>query len=475
MNDLDPHTSRPIRLEAATAPRRAEPMVDPIRGALVDSRQRWRELVVLSADLAFETDAWGRFVFIFPDQALGWPAGSLIGQSASVLLPDPTGGSGFDPFRTAVPARRKRVWLKRGDGGLACLGLAAAPVLDAAGSLIGVRGAGVDMTEYDQQGAQVAAALRRGEVLDLILRRTGKEVLAPQMMAAALDALVSAVGAEGAAVVVVPEDGTPPTVSYQSGAGAADILLSASGLLPATSRDVTQTTSLNGRPILVAGCHPRFGDNGGLAIWRAPTARPWDTEERMLVGSATNIIRMVLEHESIQSEMNRLGRTDPLTGLLNRRAFIEEVNRQTDRLDREHLPGTLMFADLDHFKAVNDQMGHEAGDKVLLRAASLLRQTVRPSDLVARLGGDEFAVWMGGADHMTVAERADHLREVAPHELGEVVGGDAPRMSLSLGIASRRAGSQEPLDSLMRRADMAMYEVKRNGRGHWRVSLEEPA
>ena len=195
----------------------------------------------------------------------------------------------------------------------------------------------------------------------------------------------------------------------------------------------------------------------------------------MLVGSATNIIRMVLEHESIQSEMNRLGRTDPLTGLLNRRAFIEEVNRQTDRLDREHLPGTLMFADLDHFKAVNDQMGHEAGDKVLLRAASLLRQTVRPSDLVARLGGDEFAVWMGGADHMTVAERADHLREVAPHELGEVVGGDAPRMSLSLGIASRRAGSQEPLDSLMRRADMAMYEVKRNGRGHWRVSLEEPA
>jgi diguanylate cyclase (GGDEF)-like protein len=153
---------------------------------------------------------------------------------------------------------------------------------------------------------------------------------------------------------------------------------------------------------------------------------------------------------------------------------MEELERHADRLDRDGDPGTLMFADMDHFKAVNDAMGHEAGDRVLVAAAELLRRIVRPSDLVARLGGDEFAVWLNGVDHMTAAERADALREALPREIAELLGPDAPRVGMSIGIACRRGGGHEPLDSVIRRADMAMYEVKRHGRGHWRVSLEDP-
>ena len=74
---------------------------------------------------------------------------------------------------------------------------------------------------------------------------------------------------------------------------------------------------------------------------------------------------MVLEHEAIQGEMERQARTDPLTGLMNRRAFLEDLVRHAERLDREELPGTLMFADLDNFKTVNDRLGHEIGDQVL--------------------------------------------------------------------------------------------------------------
>ena len=107
--------------------------------------------------------------------------------------------------------------------------------------------------------------------------------------------------------------------------------------------------------------------------------------------------------------------------------------------------------------------------------AALLRVTVRPSDLVARLGGDEFAVWLDGADHFTAAERAEDLRLNGPRQIAELTEGQVPPMTMSIGIASRMPGSGETLEQLMRRADHAMYQVKRAGRAHWRVALESDA
>jgi len=456
-----------------TAAQAAEPPHprDTLRDALFDSRQRWRDLVSLGADLAFETDVWGRFVFLMPDPAFGWTAGTLLGQPGSLLLANGTDASTFDPFRPNNPMRRRRAWIKRADGSAACLAFSVTPLTDDEGRITGARGIGIDMTDYDARDAQVAASLRRGEVLDHILWRVGQEVLAPRMMSAALGALLNALGAEGTAVIVVTANAPTAELVHQAGGGAEAVMHAAARLMGTPSTGPLQSTNLDGRPLLLVGCQTRFGSQAGLLAWRTPDGRPWDNEERLLLGSAANIIRMVLEHETIQREMARQARTDPLTGLLNRRAFLEEVERHIDRLDREDLPGTLMFSDLDHFKPVNDKLGHEVGDQVLVLTANLLRQVVRPSDLVARLGGDEFAVWMSGADHLTAAERADRLRELVPIELGELVGGDAPRLSMSIGIATRRARSQEPIDSLIRRADMAMYEVKRTGRGHWRVSL----
>ena len=194
----------------------------------------------------------------------------------------------------------------------------------------------------------------------------------------------------------------------------------------------------------------------------------------MLATSASRVVRFVLEHEAMQWEMARQARTDPLTGLLNRRAFLEEVARHCSRLDREDAPGTLIFADLDNFKPVNDRFGHEIGDAVLRQTAALLRKTFRPTDVIARLGGDEFAVWLNGADQLTAAERADYLGTQAPLELNEITGTGDPGLNMSIGIATRSPGSKEDIDSLVRRADLAMYNVKRNGRGHWRVALDEP-
>ena len=193
---------------------------DLLQGTLIDSRQRWRDLVNLIADFAFETDEWGRFVLVSPDPALAWPANSLIGQPSTTLLPDDEDGGLFNPFRVTVPVRRRQAWLKRGDGGAVCLTFSVAPILDSLGRIVGVRGAGMDMTENDRQTAQITAALRRAEVLDHILWRMGQEVMAPRMMSAALDALANALGARGAAVLLIDKDTAVPCLAHATGEGA---------------------------------------------------------------------------------------------------------------------------------------------------------------------------------------------------------------------------------------------------------------
>jgi diguanylate cyclase (GGDEF)-like protein len=439
-----------------------------LRHALLDSRQRWRDLVTMAADLAYETDEWGRLTFVMPDPALGWAADTLIGQPAELLLSGGTNTNGFNPFRVTAAVRRRRAWLNQSNGTPRLLAFSAAPLVDSERRIVGSRGVGVDWTESDMHQGRVAASLRRGEVLDHIIWSMGQEVMAPRMMQAALHALMNALGGEGAAVIDLRAAGEPALV-HEAGGGGREILASAAALLAAASGPL-QTVGTDRRPILVAICHTRFGSHAGLAVWRAPCSRAWDHDDRLLVEASANVIRMVLEHEAIQQEMGRQARTDPLTGLLNRRAFLDELGRHIDRLDRENQPGTLMFADLDSFKPVNDRLGHEAGDQVLVRTAAMLQQAVRPSDLVARLGGDEFALWMNGADHMTAAERAEWLVVEVPKELRPIAGDAGPTPTISIGIATRLAGSGEPIDNLLRRADRAMYKVKRGGRGRWLVS-----
>jgi diguanylate cyclase (GGDEF)-like protein/PAS domain S-box-containing protein len=455
----------------AAASLSGQPSHDTVRDAPIESRQRWRHLVTLATDMAFETDVKGRFVFVTPDTALGWPAGSLIGRPSEHLVGDDGTGAVFNPFCPNMEVRRHRSWLRCFDGGLAMMTVSAAPLYDSRGAIIGARGVGIDITDSDAQISQIAGRLRRGEVLDHILSRVGQETGADRMMDAALWALIHALGAEGSAVIGGLSESVPIEVLHECGPGASAILPAAIRLMAQRPAEPSHATNLDGRFVLAIGCRTRFGVNAGLAVWRNADARPWDQEDTLLAGSAVSIVRMILEYESVQSEMAHQARTDPLTGLLNRRAFLEEMQRHIARLDREAEAGTLMFIDLDAFKAVNDRLGHATGDQVLAHVADMLRKLVRPSDLIARLGGDEFAVWLSGADHMTAAERADQLCRNAPIEMQALLPEPFDSLGVSVGIATRRTGSRESIEDLTRRADMAMYEVKRSGRRHWRVSL----
>ena len=443
------------------------PLQGPLQGALLDSRQRWRDFVTLASDLAFETDTAGRLVFVSPDPFLGWPTSALLGQPGFMLLA--MAGAGFDPFAAGPGYRDRRAWLKRAEGGTACFSFAAVPMLEG-GRCTGMRGTARDMTAQEQEDCRTTAALRRGEVVQHILWQMRQEVLAPRMMQAVLEGLSAALGASGSAVLNLLADAGPSAVLHHCGADPAELLEGLFETLQADTADPV-ISSIAGHPSLTCPSYTRFGERAGFCIWRAAGAAAWTDDDALLASSATAIIRVVLEHEAIQRELALQARTDPLTGLLNRRSFVEEVARRIDRLDREQLPGTLMYVDLDHFKRLNDCCGHDVGDEALKLAAALLRNAVRPADVVARLGGDEFALWLDGSDELTAAERAERLRLDAPALLAAALPPTAPALSTSIGIAARHPHQAETLEDIMRRADSAMYEVKRAGRAHWRVSL----
>jgi diguanylate cyclase (GGDEF)-like protein/PAS domain S-box-containing protein len=445
------------------------PGSDVLSAALLESRQRWRDLVMLTADLAFETDAQGRFVFIAPDPAIGWSASLLLGQPAALLLADAAGTTGFDPFRPTTRTRGRRAWLRRPDGSPICLTFAAAPMHDEQGNLIGARGVGQDITEQDSHESRLASTLRRSQVVEHILSCMNAEVQAPRMMKAALGALVTAMGAEGCVVIDLLGDGVEAAFLHQIGMPGPAVVHTAMSLVEANPDGASDAMANDGRWTLACpadrtGTHP-----AALALWRPLAGRPWDADDRTLAASVSSIIRVILQHEAMQREITEQARTDPLTGLLNRRAFMDEMGRRLDRLAREGQPGTILFVDLDGFKQLNDQRGHDVGDEALCLVADLLRDTVRPTDLVARLGGDEFAVWLDGADDLTAAERAEHLTIATPRLLRDLAGGHDMRLGMSIGIATRWPGAREGLDDTLQRADQAMYQAKRAGRGQWRA------
>ncbi|WP_131110403.1 sensor domain-containing diguanylate cyclase [Sulfuricystis thermophila] len=162
-----------------------------------------------------------------------------------------------------------------------------------------------------------------------------------------------------------------------------------------------------------------------------------------------------------------LARTDALTGLANRRAFDEVAQQEIQRAQRYGTPLTLVLADLDHFKAINDSHGHDVGDCVLQDFARILAGSVRNVDLVGRWGGEEFAILMPGTDLTEATQAAERMRrQVEQAQL--CIEETTCRYTASFGVAAFRA-DMPTLASLLGRADMALYRAKRLGRNRVEV------
>ena len=177
-------------------------------------------------------------------------------------------------------------------------------------------------------------------------------------------------------------------------------------------------------------------------------------------------VQDITERRRFERELRHLADHDPLTGLLNRRRFEQVLDLHVADVARYGPRGALIVLDLDHFKYVNDALGHHAGDELILSVATILRDRLRESDTLARLGGDEFAVLLPHADSAAAQRVADALVR-AVREEATVIAGDRPRrVTTSIGIAPFGAGGLSG-EELLIEADLAMYEAKEAGRDRW--------
>ena len=179
--------------------------------------------------------------------------------------------------------------------------------------------------------------------------------------------------------------------------------------------------------------------------------------------NAAEQIALTLANIQLRQTLHTQAIQDPLTGLYNRRFFNDALERELRRAERRDLPLALLMIDLDHFKRVNDERGHEAGDRLLEAVAEMLRSGVRAEDVIARYGGEEFVVLLPETDLDSGRVLAERLRRAFKRLKIEHDGHPVGSLTLSVGVAgrSRRTATGE---QIVQAADAALYRAKREGR-----------
>ncbi|MBP2291468.1 GGDEF domain-containing response regulator [Azospirillum rugosum] len=186
----------------------------------------------------------------------------------------------------------------------------------------------------------------------------------------------------------------------------------------------------------------------------------------------TAVVRDISERKRVEAELRRMATTDPLTGLWNRRRFLELAEGELSRLRRYARPVSVLMLDIDHFKAINDTHGHAAGDEALCRLADRCRAELRETDHLGRLGGEEFAIVLpetGLGEAVEVAERLRLSLSDMPVRLGDTT----LHMTVSIGVAACRDGDAS-IDRALGRADRALYAAKGGGRNRVVADAPEP-
>ncbi|HXP13276.1 MAG TPA: PAS domain-containing protein, partial [Stellaceae bacterium] len=286
--------------------------------------QRFRELVEIAGDFAWEIDASTRFIFASPRLVFGWPAENLLGKTIAEFLDDPDQAK---LFAATEPATADEIRFRAADGGTILLALAARPVFGPGGVWSGARGicrvSGVqDLTQADQHIRDGLA----GHVVRAVRDATQPE----SALTAALTALGLAVGASGGAILRAGSD--PPlrtSITWGAKPPPAGLMMVRNAIQDKEAASVSAPAC----QLMVHAVHYRHELKGVVLLWRRAEEQPFGGLDRTLLGDVADHLGIVIAQIEARERITTLSRTDPLTTLTNRNAFFDEFARRLLRLD----------------------------------------------------------------------------------------------------------------------------------------------
>ena len=438
-----------------------------LRSALVESRQRYKDLVEVSSDFAWEISPEGTFSFVSPEGALGFTPDEIVGHHPEEFVIDAEHYQPL-PFLSDRPMDSVEIWMKSATGKDACVVASCLPLMGEPGEWHGARGICRNVTEDREREAALRSAQEREYLLGYIVNSIRDELDPLNMLTKAATATSQALGASGCRIYRKTEDDTYNMAAeygdVENTDGIEDLLTKIGDQIGAHPAEIGPWR------MLATSTHYRQAINGGICIWKPLDDEGWDDNFHILIGDVANQIGIANEQIANHERIVNLSRTDGMTGLLNRRAFFEdELPRRFKRLEHNGQGAALFYLDLDNFKMVNDIHGHQRGDEAILCLRDMMIEYSRPGDAMVRMGGDEFALWMDGIPQDVMLKRVETIME-ASQCLREFSGDPDHPLGVSIGIAVYDPSSGEDLESLVARADAAMYDVKRAGKGGYHVA-----
>jgi len=417
------------------------------------SEERFRLIVeavedyaILMLDVAGNVATWNAGA----RRMKGYSVEEIIGCDFSVFyLPDDV-AAGRPARALAVAAAEGRLedegWRVRRDGTTFWANVVITALRGPDGTLMGYTKVTRDLTERREADLAVRFSEER-------FRRFFDEALIG-MLIVSLDGRLERVNAAFAAII-----------GYEAGA----LIGKQRGSI--THPDDRAAESAMGRAMIAGGGNAkvyekRFVHEAGHAVWTSVhLTLMHDAEARPSHYIAQ--IQDVTERRTYERQLQYLADHDPLTGLLNRRAFHRELHGHLARVDRYGAQGAVLMIDLDNFKYYNDTLGHNAGDQLIVRIARGLQSRMRKSDIVARVGGDECAVLLAGGDERGTIASADALLEIVRREAMPAAISGNKRVTASIGIARFDDGANLTVEEIMVNADLAMYDAKEAGGDRW--------
>lgn len=442
-----------------------------LRSALVESRQRYKDLVEVSSDFYWETDTSGHFVFVSPRGALGYQADEIINEAGEDYLTDPESYSPL-PFVSERPLEDIEMWFRSKDGETVCMLASCVPLFQEdsgeARRWSGTRGVCRDVTDERRSEAALSRARHREQLLSYIVSSVRDELDPQNMLNAATTATARALGVAGCRIYRQSEPGHFLVAADYGNIERLEDLDAAVAKL-GSSPDVVPLELAHWR-VLAVTTHYRQVVNGAICIWKSRNDEDWSDDQLILTSDIANQLGIANEQVTNHERIVALSRTDSMTGLLNRRAFFEEeLPRRVSRLERSRQTAALFYVDMDNFKLVNDVHGHQAGDDAIMFLRDLLMDFTRPGDVIARLGGDEFAMWLDGISAAVAESRVGDLIKVS-QSMRQFSGAPDRPLGISVGVAVFDPERTETLDELLARADAAMYAIKKAGKGGFHMA-----